>query len=134
MSNESSPHILGLCETFLRVNNPDSQVSIDGYNFFCKDRSETQEKYGGGLLFYFKEALNIKRRTDLEISYIETLWAEIALPNAKPFLICSVYRPPSACSDWINLFEEELSIGQATGLKYILIGDFNIDIALSLNT
>ena len=65
---------------------------------------------------------------------IETLWAEITLPNAKPFLISSVYRPPSACSDWISLFEEELSVAQTTGLEYILIGDFNIDIALSSNT
>ena len=134
MSNESSPHILGLCETFLRENNRDSQISIDGYNFFRKDRSETQEKHGGGLLFYFKESLNVKRRTDIEISNIETLWAEIMLPNAKPFLISSVYRPPSTCSDWISLFEEELSVAQTTGLEYILIGDFNIDIALSSNT
>ena len=71
MSNESSPHILGLCETFLRENNPDSQVSISGYNFFRKDRSETQEKHGGGLLFYFKESFKVKRRTDIEISNIQ---------------------------------------------------------------
>ena len=32
MSNENSPHILGLCEIFLRANNPDSQVPVDGYN------------------------------------------------------------------------------------------------------
>ena len=56
------------------------------------------------------------------------------LPNAKSFLISSVYPPPSACSDWISLFEEELSVAPTTGLEYILIGDFNIDIALSSNT
>ena len=120
----------------MRANNPDSQLSIDGYNFFRKDRSVAQEKYGGGLLYYFKESLNIKRRQDIEMSNIETLWTEITLPNSKPFLICSVYRPPSACSDCINLFEEELSIAQTTGLEFILIGDFYIDIMsqVSLNT
>lgn len=56
------------------------------------------------------------------------------MPNAKPFLICSVYRPPSACSDWINSFEEELTIAQTTGLEFILMGDFNIDITHSINT
>ena len=30
-------------------------------------------------------------------------------------------------SSWINLFEEDLSIAQATGLEFILMGDFNID-------
>ena len=28
MSNENSPHMLGLCETFLSTNNPESQLSI----------------------------------------------------------------------------------------------------------
>ena len=74
-SNEHCPHFLGLytCETFLRTTNPDSQVSIDGYNFFRKDRSETQEKDGGGLLFYYKQSLNVKRRHDIEVSNKETL-------------------------------------------------------------
>ena len=134
MSNENSPHNLGLCETFLRTNNPDSQVSVDGYNFFRKDHSETKDKYGGGLLFYFKLSLNIKRRQDQETSNIETLWTEVSLPNSKPFLICSVYRPPSACSDWVNQFEEELSIAQTTGLEFILMGDINIDITHCINT
>ena len=40
------------------------------------------------------------------------------------FFIYSVYRPPSASSDWI---EEELSNAQTTGLEFILMGDFNID-------
>ena len=55
------------------------------------------------------------------------------LPNAKPFLVCPVYRPPSVHSSWIDLFEEELSIAQATGLEFILMGDFNIDFNLCTN-
>ena len=47
MSNENSPHILGPCETFLCTNNPESQLSICGYNFFRKDRTDTQEKMVG---------------------------------------------------------------------------------------
>ena len=50
--------------------------------------------------------------------------------HAKPFLICSVYRPPRASSDWI---EEELSNARTTGLELILMGDFNIDITHSMN-
>ena len=59
---------------------------------------------------------------------METLWTEVYLLNAEPFLICSVYRPPSASLNWIDAFEEELSIAQTTGLEFILMDDFNIDI------
>ena len=59
----------------------------------------------------------------------------MALPNSKPFLICTLYRPPTSKSDWIDLFEEELSIAQTTGLEIILIimGDFNIDLGTDIN-
>ena len=46
---------------------------------------------------------------------------------------CSTYRPPNTYSSWIDLFEEELSIAQATGLEIILMGDFNIDLNTSTN-
>lgn len=128
MANDKCPDILGLCETFLNPNIMDTQVAIDGYDFIRKDRADTHDKSGGGIMLYFRNSLKCKRRPELEISKIETIWSELELPNAKPFLVCSVYRPPSAHSNWIDLFEEELSIAQATGLEFILMGDFNIDI------
>ena len=66
----------------------------------------------------------------MEISNIKTVWKEVSLQSIKPFFICSVYRPPSASPNWI---EEELSIAQTTGLEFILMGDFNIDITYSMN-
>ena len=122
---------MGLCETFLQKNNPDSQISINGFNVLRKDRSDTQEKHFGSLLLYSIQSLNIKRRTDIEISNIETLWAEVCLPNAKSFLICTVYRPPSAYSEWTDLFEAERSVAQASGLE--LIDDFNTELKFSTN-
>lgn len=127
LATDNCPDILGMCETFLRKTNPDSQISICDYDFFRKDRSDTQDKDGGGLILYYRKSLHIKRRADLEISNIETLWVEVTMPNSNPFLMCTVYRPPSAHSEWIDLFEEELSLAQATGLEHILMGDFNID-------
>ena len=61
------------------------------------------------------------------MSNIETIWSEITLPNSKPFLSCTAYRPPDSKSSWIDLFEEELSAAQSTGLEIILMGDINID-------
>ena len=113
----------------MRVSNTMNRINIFEHlpNSRRKDRSETQNKAGGGIILYFRKSINYKRRSEIEASNIETLWVEISLPNAKPFLICTVYRLPSSNSEWIDQFEEELSIAQATGPEVILMGDFNID-------
>ena len=125
MAHEHSPDIFGMCKTFVTSSVSDDQMAVDGFDLMRKDRSDTQNKAGGGVILYYRKSINCKRKCNIEISYIETLWAEITLPNAKLFLICSVYRPPSSTSDWIDLFEEELSIAQTTGLEVIIMGDFN---------
>ena len=133
MAHDSCPDIFGMCETFLTNSVSDNQIAIDGFDLIRKDRSDTQNKSGGGVLLYYRKSVNCKRRYELEVSKIETLWAEISLPNSKPFLVCTVYRPPSSNSEWIDLFEEELSIAQTTGLELIIMGDINIDLKLSPN-
>ena len=119
MTHNQCPDIFGMCETFLSHSVSDEQLKLEGFDLIRKDRSETQNKAGGGILLYFRKSINCKRRCEIEASNIETLWVEISLPNAKPFLICTVYRPPSSNSEWIDQFEEELSIAQATGLEVI---------------
>ena len=79
---------------------------------------------------YCRNSLTCSRRSTLEISSLETIWAEIELPNTIPFLVCIAYRPPNAVSEWIDLYEEELSIG----LEYIVMGDFDIDVNTCTNT
>ncbi|MCG8047471.1 MAG: reverse transcriptase domain-containing protein, partial [Candidatus Thiodiazotropha endolucinida] len=133
MATEQSPDILGVCETFLVESISDGQVGIDGFDMLRKDRSETQNKSGGGLVLYHRNSLRCRRRPELEVSNIETLWSELNLPNTRPILICSVYRPPNAQAVWVELFEEELSIAQATGLEMVLMGDFNIDYRSNVN-
>ena len=101
-----------------------SQSSLQWFISYLESRQQTIDyghgtsllsfiKSGGGIILYFRKSINYKRRCAIEASNIETLWVEISLPNAKPFLICTVYRPPSSNSEWIDQFEEELSIAQA---------------------
>ena len=127
LASENGPDILGVCETFLDSSTPDSLISVADYEFLRKDRGCTINKTGGGVILYYRESINCRRKRELEISNIETLWSEINFPNSKPFLLCTLYRPPNASCDWIDLFEEELSIAQTTGLEIILMGDFNIN-------
>ena len=118
----------------LEPNVPDSQVNLAGYDFLQKDRAIFQDKTGGWFLLYFRNLLNVKRRYEIEISNIETLWVEISLSYAKPFLLCTTYRPPNSQAEWIDLFEEEVSAAQAIGLEIILMGDPNIDYLACTNS
>ena len=90
--------IFGLCETFLNKIVDDEVLSMPGYTSERKDRCETSSiaNKGGGIFIYLNNHLNYIRRNDLESQEIESVWIENALRNNKPFLICSVYRPPSS--------------------------------------
>ena len=134
LPSRNDPDIFCACETFLKPDILNNQIAIEGYDFLRKDRATTPNKSGGGVILYFRNYLTCSRRAELEISNLETIWAEIEQPNARSFLVCTVYRPPNALSEWIDLFEEELSIAQTTGLEYIVMGDFNIDLHSCTNT
>ena len=67
------PDVLGLCETFLSSSVSDNQIALDGFDLIRKDRSDTQTKSGGGTVLYYRQSINCRRMSDIEISNIETL-------------------------------------------------------------
>ena len=73
MTNDMGPDIFRACEKFLETSNPDNQVAINGYKFIRKDRCDTQDKTGGGVILYYRTSLHCKRKQELEISNIATL-------------------------------------------------------------
>ena len=74
--------------------------------------------------------MSYKRRTDIEIGDIETIWVEVKFKNSKPILLCSAYRPPSSRREWIENFAKEINIASSSSdQELILMGDFNIDIS-----
>ena len=124
LSEKRSVDILGICETFLNSDVTDELITVDGFNFERKDR---EGKSGGGILVYLSQSLNYKRRTDLE-GEIETIWLEISLPNSKPILYCSAYRPPSAPVAWVDLFTKQIEHASCSGYEIIISGDMNINL------
>ena len=133
MACENGLAVLGICETFLNNNISSNQLTVNGFDHIRKDRSVTQEKSRGGVMLYFRNNINCKHRPEFELSKLETIWTGITLPNSKPFLICTAYRPPNATSSWIDLLDEELSAAQTTGLEIILMSDINIDLHICSN-
>ena len=92
------------CETFLDSTFCDSEISINDYITFRKDRLTN----GGGLVANVKNHLNCVCRLDLESKNMESIWLEFKFPSSRPFLICYTYRPPSAKVDWLHFFSESL--------------------------
>jgi len=83
---------------------------------------------GGGILIYFSNHLNIKRRADFETSEVEYIWIEINIKHNKPIFVCLIYRPPSAAVQCRALFALQLDkVANLENEKFIL-GDFNINL------
>ena len=78
---------------------------------------------GAGLLIYVPSHLPVKRRSDLEIEGVETIWLELQFPRSKSRLFCFVYRPPSANAAFTGLLEEMLSHSDCKNLFTVVRGD-----------
>jgi hypothetical protein len=86
-------------ETFQDAEVDDSEVQIPGYRFIRQDRKHNMINglTGGGVGIYINESIPYTVRTDLVMNdSFECIWLELNCKGHKPFLICSVYRPPSA--------------------------------------
>jgi len=123
--DDKTPGIFCLSETFLTDQADDRLLAHVGYQLERKDRVG---KIGGGLLCYIKDAITYERRNDLENSDIEIIWLEVKYATSKNILTGFFYRPPSANSDWLNTFSEDLELIHGEGKEIILMGDMNINL------
>lgn len=116
-------HILAVSETHLDSTFEDAELSIQGYNFFRRDRN----KFGGGVACYIQEHIPVKIRVDLMHFRIEVLWLQIHLPHLKSILVGCCYRPPSANSIYLDTICKMLDYSSTLGHETYFMGDINID-------
>jgi exonuclease III len=124
--NDKNIDIICLSETWLDVDITDSQVDIDGYKFFRKDRLGNLAR-GAGM--YITHALPHRRALELELPDIDLLWVELQLCHKKIF-IGACYRPPSQNVEEVDKFmsdlEDSLELAfQAKPESIFLLGDLN---------
>lgn len=118
--------VLCICETFLSEQFCDSELKIDNYDMYRRDRQSN----GGGQVIYVKQSIHCVRRHDIESVDIETMILEIRLNKQKSFILGYVYRPPSANNDWFDCIDVLLDRISAEDKELILLGDFNFNLLL----
>ena len=76
-------------------------------------------------MLYIKEGLHYKRRNDLELRNIESIWIEVANSD-KRVLVGLFYRPPNSDSTYLSNIEDSVCLAIDTGISDIIVtGDFN---------
>lgn len=127
MSALGSPHVIGLCETWLRPEN-ELLYCLPGYFIVTNSRVG---KSGGGVALLISEDIHFTHRPDLQLScpdIAESVFVEIELRN-NIYILCEIYRPPT--SDWakfITYMSETLDTISRTGHKAYILGDYNVDL------
>ncbi len=122
---DASFDIVCLSETWLDNRIPDSDIEIEEYVLYRRDRN----RHGGGVAIYASQSLVTKRRSDLELRDTESLWIECTLRD-KRCLVASYYRPPGQSTNEIDNFLTNLQttfdlINLENVDFVVILGDFN---------
>ena len=122
---EEDPDFILLTETWCNVTINNAALSIPGYQLetdLRRDRENTTNGIGGGLLVYTKNGLKVTTCKQLENYNLLQYCAFSLITDREPVNIVLVYRPPS--SDKKNT-EELCNLTRSLPRNTILIGDIN---------
>lgn len=118
--------IVALTETWL-VNSNKDLYPLTGYNSLHAVRNDRR---GGGVALFARQDLMLKHRPDLDTFTpdLESVFAEITLPNSSNFVVGVLYRPPNGNHEYfLGALQNTLNIIQRQRKKCYILGDFNID-------
>lgn len=115
--------LITVSETWLTANISNEIVSLPGYNIFRCDRATR----GGGIAIYVKGTFKANI-VPVDVNNSEQLWLSFNFQNKK-YVIGTLYRSPTLpVREFLNEFENSLSI-VAPKFDYIICaGDLNIDV------
>ena len=120
---EEDPDIVAITESWTSDNNPDSEISIDGYTLFRKDRKHINKTRGGGCLMYIKESINAVINEQMTNSEnVESVWCDIKTDNSS-VLVGVCYRSPNNTVDENTALYNLLK--QSSQAHCVIMGDFN---------
>jgi hypothetical protein len=100
-------------------------LSIDGYNLetdLRRDREDTVNGLGGGLLIFTKSGL-ATRKLDIPLNNNFNQYSAFTIMTKNPVHIILIYRPPNSGKNNLDLLCELIENSQE---NTILVGDFNL--------
>ena len=115
--------VIGISELKLDDSVSTSEIQIDEYDLLRCGRS----RHGGGVACYIRNDLryNVKSYFPKDI---ENIFFELSLlPNTKPMVVGTIYRPPNQ-TNFMEIFNENLSKVNTTNIETYILGDFNINL------
>ena len=124
---------MSINETHLDETVNDFELEIPGFVIYRNDRN----RHGGGVALYVRDDVKHKPRKDLTIPGLESVWIEMSTPDNKDYLICSMYRPPSASAAYYDKIIDNLELASSKNMEIIVMADLNfnhiLDESLSTN-
>ena len=75
-------------------------------------------------------------RADLSMPDIESVWVEVNSPDGTSYLLCSMYRPPSAAHDYYDKMIKNIELVSMLNKEIVIFGDliFNYKLNESLSS
>ena len=113
-----------LCFTETHLDNQvtDNHLLSECLNYTWHRRDLTA--HSGGVIVYVSNGVFCRRRPDLELPPVKSIWLEIEYKTTC-FLLCAMYRPPNAR---VSLWDDfNISIERAFDVNpnIIIMGDLN---------
>ena len=117
--------VIALSETWSFQSIDDTDLKLLNYQSpFRKDR---QTNNYGGVIVYVRDNIPCKRRPDLEVQGLESLWLELRL-KSKVVLFGTFYRPPNSSNEILDKIEESIDLALDHDVADVVVtGDFNLN-------
>ena len=116
--------VICISETWIDARTSDDDIKIRDFTLFRRDRPGD---HYGGICVYVRDNIYSKRRNDLELPNIESIWIEVSIHNKKQ-RIGTFYRPPNSTNAILSSIEDSIGLAFDSNIQNILtIGDFNLD-------
>ena len=114
----------------------EQEINIDYYKILLFDRN----RQGGGVACYIRYDLTYNILTYIIIGFelgryvfpceIENIFFEVLLPNSKPIIVGTLYRPPCQ-NTLLELLNSNMNKINSVDNEIYILGDFNINLFLN---
>lgn len=115
--------VIGITESWLTSDIRNSEIAIDGFVIFRKDRCDPKKKRGGGVLLFVKEWIKPVECSKLNKLAGEGIWCSICRRAGGEVLLGVIYRCPGV--DDLEARNMSMMMREASNKKLVVMGDFN---------